>query len=566
MNTPKYLDYKTLRMKPEAIYVVPLGGCGMFGANMTLYGHQGKWIMVDCGMGFADDTMPGVDILLPDPDFAASLGKDLVGIVITHSHEDHIGGLQHLWPRTKAPLYATKFSAERIRQDFNETPWGGSVKMHEIPPRGRIDLEPFTIDTVKMAHSIPEARGLAITVKGVGTIFHTGDWKLDKNPVEGDVTDEEALKALGEKGVLAVVGDSTNAQVPGTSGSELDVRNGLIELFAKHQKQIIVSCFSTSVARVNSIYHAARKNGRQVSLAGRSLWQVDDAARQTGYLKDVPPFLSAEEAATMPENRIVYICTGSQGEPRAALNRISNDDHSAIVVEEGDAVIFSARSIPGNERTVERMKNRLKQLGAEIVTPDEAFVHVSGHPCQDELKTLYGWLKPKMLIPVHGEIEQMEAHADFVEEHCGITKTLVPENGMVIEITADSMKRVGQVKSGLLAIEGKRIVAIDHEAILARKRIMWNGSAVVTVVIDGEGKLLSDPKVTALGLMDENSDTDTAHLQELIEEISKKIKSVPKTVRQNDDELSEVIRITTRRFFQELSDRKPQTRVHLVRI
>lgn len=565
MNTPKYLDH-TFRMKPDAIYMVPLGGCGMFGANMTLYGHGGKWIAVDCGMGFADETLPGVDILLPDPRFAASLGDDLLGIIITHSHEDHIGGLQHLWPRLKAPLYATPFAAARIRQDFNETPWGGNTKLYDIPPRGRLDLSPFNIEFVKMAHSIPEARGLAITVKDVGTVFHTGDWKMDADPIEGDVTDEEALKRIGDAGVLAVIGDSTNAQVPGVSGSERTVRDGLVEVFSQFQQQIIVTCFSTSVARINSICHAARKAGRQVSLAGRSLWQVEEAARETGYLKGIPPFVSTDEAATIPAHRIVYICTGSQAEPRAALNRVSNDEHSAIGIVEGDGIIFSARNIPGNDKAIERMKQRLRDMGAEILTPDDAPVHVSGHPCQDELKQVYGWLKPKILIPVHGEQPQLEAHADFAETQCGIEKTYVPANGDVVALTAAGARRIGEVRAGLLAIEGKRIVAIDHEAILARKRIMWNGSAVVTIVVDSDGRLLADPKITALGLLDEGSADDILHLREAAEEIAKRINSLPRSVRQHDEEMSEAVRVTARRFFNDLFDRKPQTRVHLIRV
>lgn len=564
MNTPKYFDH-TFKMKPGAVYVVPLGGCGMFGANMTLYGHNGKWIMIDCGMGFADDTMPGVDILLPDPTFAAALGEDLLGIVITHSHEDHIGGLQYLWPRlNKAPVFATPFAAARIRQDFNEMPWGGQAKLNVIPPRGRIDLDPFSIEVVKMSHSIPEARGLAITVKGVGTVFHTGDWKLDASPVEGDTTDEEALKRIGAAGVLAVVGDSTNAQDPGFAGSEQTVKDSLVDVFARYKDLIIVTCFSTSVSRMHGIWHAARKNGRQVALAGRSLWQVDEAARETGYLKDLPPFLTTDEARTIPSHRLLYICTGSQGEPRAAMNRISNDEHPAITISEGDAVIFSSRMIPGNERAVGRMQTRLKNMGAKILTTDDAHIHVSGHPCQEELKTLYGWLKPKVIIPVHGEQAQLEAHEEIALA-CGAA-ALMPENGMVIELTPDGARRAGVVKSGLLAIEGKRIVAIDHEAILARKRIMWNGSAVVTIVVDRDGKLLADPKVTALGLLDETSEADMVHLQEAVAEISKRIKNLPREICRNDDELSEAVRITARRFFNDLFDRKPQTRVHLVRV
>jgi ribonuclease J len=564
--TSKKLLTRDFKMKPDAVYFVALGGCGMFGANMALYGHQGKWIMVDCGMGFADDTMPGVDILLPDPSFAAELGEDLLAVIITHGHEDHIGGLQHLWPRFKAPLYATPFTAERIRQHFNETPWGGQTKMYEIPPRGRIDLGPFQIDTIKMAHSIPEMRALSITVKGVGTLLHTGDFKFDPAPMEGDVCDEEALKKLGDAGVLAMMGDSTNSIVPGHSGSEADVKKNMTELLGEFKTGlIVVSCFSTNVARLRSVYEAAYANNRQVCIVGRSMWQVDEAARKSGYLKGIPPFLDSDLADLVPVDNLVYICTGSQGEPRAVLNRVSNDDHPDVRVADGDVVIFSSRAIPGNERAIERMKNRFMIMGVNVITDHDAPIHVSGHPYRDELKKMYSLVRPKFAVPVHGEHMQQEKHADLARE-CGVEDAVIPVNGNVFEITQESIRHIGNVKSGILAIEGKRIVAVDHEAILTRKRMIFNGSAVVTVVVDRAGHLVAPPKITALGLLDENSEKDNHYFDGAIAEIEKKIKSLPKTTRENDDELSEAVRIAARRYFNEHFDRKPQTRVHLVRV
>lgn len=554
------------KMENNAIYCVPLGGCGVFGANMTLYGYQGKWIMLDCGMGFADDTMPGIDILLPDPTFAQDLGGNLLGILLTHGHEDHIGAIENLWPRlNKAPLYATAFTAERIRQDLNEKNWGNQVTLNQLPPKARFEVGPFSIEYVEMAHSIPEAHAVAITVKGIGTIVHTGDWKIDKDPVVGNKTDEAALTRLGDAGVLALVGDSTNAMVPGHSGSERDVEQNLIELFAEFKGQIAITCFSTNVARLRTIYTAARANNRHVCLLGRSLWSIDDVARKTGYLKDVPPFLDDEEAGEMDAERVVYVCTGSQGEPRAAMAKISNDDHPAIRLDEGDVVIFSSRAIPGNERAIDRIRNRLLQMGVAVVTDRDARIHVSGHPYRDELKALYSWVKPKVAIPVHGEHMQQEKHAELAKD-CGVPEVLLPENGMVIELTSEGARQVGRVKSGILAIEGSRIVAIDHEAILTRKRMMFNGSAVVTVVIDRDGQLLAPPKVTALGLLDETSETDSDHLDDVSQEIAKVIKNMPKNQRGDDAVLSELVRVTARRYFNETFDRKPQTRVHLVRV
>lgn len=552
-------------MDSEAIYCVPLGGCGVFGANMTLYGHKDQWIMIDCGMGFADETMPGVDILLPDPAFATTLGNKLLGIFFTHGHEDHIGAVDHLWPRLNVPLYATKFTMERLRQSLSEWTWGHQVKLHEVPQQGKLDIGPFHLEFIRMAHSIPEAKSIAISVKGIGTVLHTGDWKIDPDPVLGDLTDADALKRIGEEGVLAVVGDSTNAMVPGHSGSERDVLKNLTELFSEFDAQIAVTCFATNVGRIKSIYEAARANNRKVSLVGRSLWSVDEAARNSGYLRDVPPFLDGDAANIAGGENVVYICTGSQGEPRAALARVSNNDHPAMRLGEGDVMIFSSRTIPGNDRAVDRIKNRFLINGVNVISDRDAPIHVSGHPYRDELKQLYAWVKPKSVIPVHGEHMQQEKHADLARE-CGVSETFIPVNGDVIEITKEGLRPVGEVKSGILAIEGNRIVPIDNEAILTRKRMMFNGSAVVTVVMDGRGNLVADPRITALGLLDETSDQDTPHLAAAEAEVAKALQNMPKNLRGSDDEVTELIRVTARRFFNERFDRKPQTRVHLIRV
>lgn len=552
-------------MDPEAIYCVPLGGCGVFGANMTLYGYKDQWIMIDCGMGFADETMPGIDILLPDPAFATTLGNKLLGIFFTHGHEDHIGAVDHLWPRLNAPLYATKFTMERLRQSLSEWTWGHQVKLHEVPQQGKLDIGPFQLQFIRMAHSIPEAKSIAISVKDIGTVLHTGDWKIDPDPVLGDLTDADALKKLGEDGVLAVVGDSTNAMVPGHSGSELDVQKNLTELFGEFDAQIAVTCFATNVGRIKSIYEAAKANNRKVSLVGRSLWSVDEAARNSGYLLDVPPFLDDDGANMVGGENVVYICTGSQGEPRAALARISNNDHPAMRLSEGDVMIFSSRTIPGNDRAVDRIKNRFLINGVNVITERDAPIHVSGHPYRDELKQLYSWVKPKSVIPVHGEHMQQEKHADLARE-CGVPETFIPVNGDVIEITKDGLRPVGEVKSGILALEGNRIVPVDNEAILTRKRMMFNGSAVVTVVLDARGNLVADPRITALGVLDETSDQDTPHLAAAEAEVAKALQNMPKHMRTNDDEVSELVRVTARRFFNERFDRKPQTRVHLIRV
>lgn len=556
------LDFK---MDSQAIYFVPLGGCGVFGANMSLYGYQGKWIMVDCGMGFADDTMPGVDVLLPNIEFAQKLGPDLLAIVLTHGHEDHIGALGHHWPKLRVPMYATPFTAELIKEKGVEHHWDDQVKLNVVPMQAHIDIGPFGIDFIRMAHSIPESNALAIEAKGLGTILHTGDWKIDPTPIEGDMTDGEALQNLGDRGVMAMMCDSTNAMVPGHSLSEKTVREGLRSVISEFNNGIVLTCFASNVTRYRSIYEAAAANGRQVCLVGRSMLKIDDAARKTGYLKGVPPFLTRDTVGSIPTSKLVYICTGSQGEPRAAMAKIANQEHPLVEMMADDVVIFSSRDIPGNIPAIERMRNKLIAAGVNVITSHDAPVHASGHPYRDELKQMYRWVRPRIAIPVHGEAMQMEKNAALALE-CGVEETLVPVNGNIIRIRHDGVKIVGKAVHGMLAIEGNRVVAIDHEAILTRKRMMFNGSAVVTVVIDSHGKLLADPKVTALGLLDENSELDAKYIHDVIRDVKNVMKNMSKEERMIDALVSETVRVTVRRFFNERFDRKPQTRVHLVRI
>ena len=548
----------------DQLYFIPLGGCGIFGANFSLYGYSGKWIIVDCGMGFGDDTMPGVDIILPDLKFIKQIKDDILAMIVTHGHEDHIGGIEHLWEQLQVPIYATPFTAGLIHKKVSERSFGNQVEIKFLDDTENLDLKPFEISTVKMAHSIPEMRALVIKT-AAGRILHTGDWKLDKQPVAGDTTDEAALKALADDPVLALVGDSTNAMVPGHSGSEHDVHDCMIELFSEFQNRIIVTLFSSNVARLVSIAKAAHANDRHVALVGRSLWRIEGVARGCGYLDDIPEFLEAEDAAHLPKDKVVYICTGSQGEPRAAMSRIANDDHRTVEAEEGDVVMFSSRSIPGNEQSINRLKNRLLSRGVIIMTDRDAKIHVSGHPYRDEIRTILDWVKPRHVLPVHGERMQMERHADLAEE-CGISAPVIPINGDVIAIDEDGLEKVGEVHSGMLALEGKRMVAIDHESILMRKRLMYHGSAVVTLVVDQGGTLIADPQITALGLFDEDSHEDDDYIIAAGEAVKKALENMPGHKRNKDYSISETARIAARRYFEREFDRKPQTRVHLVRV
>lgn len=558
------LDFE---MKSDALYFVSLGGCGSFGSNMNMYGYNGKWIMVDCGMGFAGVNTPGVEIILPDPKFAMSLGDDLLGVIITHAHEDHIGGIKHLWSQFKTPIYATKLNINRIKQAVSEQPWGDKTMLQEVPLEGDINLGPFNVQFINMAHSIPESSALAISVKDVGTIIHTGDWKLDANPIEGNVTNETLLKKIGDTDVMAVVSNSTNATVKGHSGSEIKVKDSLTKFFGELKGAIAVTCFSTSVARIHSVAKAAEANGRAVCLIGLSLKRMNEVARNSGYLQGLNPFIDEDQALSVKPDKLVYLCTGSQGEPRAALSRIANGEHKNIKLGPNSTVIFSARKIPCNEADIDRVQNKLRALGVNVVTNKERFVHVSGHPCEDELKEFYNWVRPKKVITVHGEYEHQEKHAKLAKEECGISETFIPNNGEVLEIASSrEIKIVETAVSGVLAVEGNRLVPIDHEAIAMRKRIMYNGSAVVTVVIDAKGNLLAEPQITAMGLIDETSEADSEYTEGAIEEVKSFISDMSKSDRLNEGYMRENIRLTVRRYLKSKFDRKPQVRVHLVRI
>jgi ribonuclease J len=550
------------RPGPDDLWFLPLGGSGEIGMNLNLYGHAGKWLMVDLGISFGDETMPGVDVIMPDPTFIAERRDDLVGLVITHAHEDHLGAVAHLWPQLRCPVYATPFTASVLRTKLIEKNLTGRVEIIEVPVSGRFTAGPFDIELVRMTHSVPEPSALILRTS-LGSVLHTGDWKLDPNPVTGGPTDEAALMRLGDEGALAMVCDSTNATVPGTSGSEAAVRESLVKLFARLQNRIAISCFATNVARLDSIAAAAAANGRHVALVGRSLWRINEAARANGYLKDVPLFVSEHDAGFLPRDKVVLICTGSQGEPRSALSRIAADDHPEIILERGDAVIFSSREIPGNERAIGRVQNLLIGQGVDVITADDAFVHVSGHPAQDELIRMYQWVRPKLAVPVHGEIRHQTEHARIARS-CQVAETIIPENGSIIRLAPGPAEVVGQVQHGRLALDGKRIVPLDAGVMRGRHRMMYNGAAVATLVIDGEGLLVTQPQVTVMGLIEGPEAGEI--LIEVGFAVRKAVEELPLQSRQDDEAVRQAARIAVRRSFNASQGKKPLTEVHLVRL
>ncbi|MBX6368524.1 MAG: ribonuclease J [Rhodospirillales bacterium] len=546
--------------RPDELLFLALGGAGEIGMNLNLYGYGGQWLMLDCGITFGDDRAPGVDVLLPDPGFIVERREKLAGLVVTHAHEDHLGAIPYIWDRLRCPVYATPFAAAVLRAKLQEASFGDDVPITVVPMSGKFSVGPFDLELVTLTHSIPEPNAVVLRTP-VGTVLHTGDWKLDPDPVLGPTADEEALRRLGDEGVLAMICDSTNALRPGESGSEADVGRSLMKLFGQFQHRIAVACFASNVARLRSISDAARAHGRDVALVGRSLWRIEQAARATGYLDGVPPFLTEDEAGYLPREKVVLICTGSQGEPRSALARIARDDHAHIVLEPGDAVIFSSRVIPGNELAIARLQNDLAQLGVEIVTDSDAFVHVSGHPARDELLRMYQLVRPKIAVPVHGEPRHLLAHAKLAEE-CQVQQALVIENGDVVRLGPGPAAVVGDVPTGRLGVEGQRLLVIGEGALRSRQRMVFNGAAVATVVLDRSGELLATPRISAPGLVEDGDPI----VEELADAVEEAVRGLPPHERRIDSNVHEAARVAVRRVLRATFGKKPVTEVHVVRV
>jgi ribonuclease J len=518
--------------------------------------------MVDCGVAFADDTTPGIDLLVPNAAFIEEWRAELEGIVITHAHEDHLGAVAHLWPKLRCPIYATPFAADLLKAKLREVGLQDKAKITITPPKSRFSVGPFDLEYVTLTHSIPEANALAIHTR-FGTVLHTGDWKLDPDPLIGELSDETRLESLGKKGVLALVGDSTNVFADGHSGSEADVRHALVELFSQYDKRIVATCFASNVARVESIVHAAIENGRRVALVGRSLLRISEIARNNGLLQGIPPFISDHDAMDLPRNRVVFISTGCQGEPRAALCRIAEENHPHVKLDKGDVVAFSSRVIPGNEKEIARLQNALVRRGVEIITEREAPIHASGHPARDELKTMYRLVKPHIAIPMHGEMRHLVAHVELAKE-CGAKYALVVENGAVLKLAPGKPEIVDHVFTGKLAVEGDRLVPLDSVILRDRRRMVHNGAAVVTLVMDRKGKLLGDVQLSAHGLLDDEHEPENHN--RVVDAIEATIRKLSERERRSDDAVREEVRIAVRRSMNDLFNKKPLTDVHLVRI
>jgi len=552
-------------MKDELLFC-PLGGAGEIGANMNLYAYgkpsEHKWIMVDIGVTFADDTIPGVDLIYPDPGFIIDKKEDLLGIVLTHAHEDHIGAIAHLWPKLQCKIFATPFTAILITEKFREKKIDVTNYLKIVELNGSINLDPFKIDYVAMTHSILEPNGLRIETPA-GVVLHTGDWKIDENPLVGENMDIDKLKKIGDEGVIAMICDSTNIFSVGRSGSEETVRKSLLKIMEGLNKRIIVTSFASNVARMESIFYCAEKTNRQISLVGRSMHRIYKAARQCGYLKNVIEPIDPREAKNISREKIVYLCTGSQGEPMGAMMRISGYTHPDVFIEDGDTVIFSSKIIPGNEKKLYKLHNQLVKDGIEVISEENEFVHVSGHPNRDEMRDMYNWIKPRCVIPVHGEHRHLMEHVSFAKE-MQVPYPVLVENGDIIKLSPlEEPKVFDKAPSGRLYLDGNISVEEDSQSIKDRKNLSANGYLEVTIMINSKGNMHNNPVISYRGLPIYDNEEFDYGLEYEIEKISRSFKIAS---RQQEHNLIDALKIACRKFSKEKTGKKPFTNINLVRI
>ena len=558
------------RKRPPAIndelVFLPLGGTGEIGMNFNLYGYgpptDRKWLAIDLGITFPDGREPGIEVIMPDPLYIEGEKENLLGLVLTHAHEDHIGAVAHLWERLECPVYATPFTAAMLRGKLAEHGLLNDVPLHEIPLGGELQLGPFDLQFVTLTHSIPEPNAIAIRTP-LGNVMHTGDWKIDDEPIVGEVTDAATLKAFGDEGVRAIVCDSTNVLSPGRSGSEADVRKNLTALIGTLKGRVAVTTFASNLARLQTIMEAAAANDRSTVLVGRSMHRVTAAARETGYLKNVPTPVAEEDAGYLPPENVLFLCTGSQGEARAALSRIAEDSHRYISMGEGDTVVFSSKIIPGNELPIFELQNRLAERGIDVLTEKDHDVHVSGHPCRDELAQMYQWIRPELAIPVHGEPRHLLAHAELAEE-LQVPEQLVLRNGLMARIAPGPAEVIDDVPAGRLHLDGSVLVRAGEAPLRERRQMSFAGNVVVSLVVDEDGCLIAEPEVAALGIPDLEDDlTIEDTCREAAEDAVNRLR---RNAARDDDAVSEAVRRAVRGRIRFLWDKKPPVTVLVSRV
>jgi ribonuclease J len=547
------------RTPQDELVFLPLGGVGEIGMNLALYGygprHDRMWLAVDFGVSFAHADLPGVDLIFPDVGYLEEERKSLLGIVITHAHEDHFGALVDLWSRLAVPVYATAFTANLLAAKIAAESDARPVPVNVVKAGDRIKIGPFEVEYINVAHSIPESHALAIRTP-LGLVLHSGDWKLDDHPTVGLPTDIERLKAIGEEGVLALISDSTNAMREGASPSETEVEREIAEIVRSARgRRVAFTTFASNVGRLRSVAIAAREAGRDVVVVGRAMRRVIDVAAELGMLDDMPPFLTEEAYAYLPREKVVVLLTGSQGEPRAALARVAFDDHPRIELAEGDLVVFSARAIPGNESDIHRIMNALTERGIRVITSEERLVHTSGHPRRGEMRQLYGWLKPRIAIPVHGEAMHLAAHADLARA-LGVETVVEVEDGIMTRLAPGPVAQVDEIEPRRLYKDGRLIASLEGIGVAERRRLSYVGHVTIAIVVDGRGEVRGEPQINLLGIP--QADAAGRPMEETaMDAVLATLDSVPRPVRRDPDALGEAVRRAARAAIAQAWGKKP---------
>jgi ribonuclease J len=554
--------------RSEELVFAPLGGAGEIGMNLSLYGFGGArrraWLAVDLGVAFARDDLPGIDLIMPDISFLQEERRNLAGLVLTHAHEDHFGALFDLWPRLNVPLYATPFTAALLEAKRASEPGAAEIPVNVVPPGGRIKLGPFDVEFMPVAHSIPEPNALIIRT-ALGTVLHTGDWKFDPAPLIGTPTDEGRLRALGEAGCLAVIGDSTNALREGRSASETDVAKSLAQLIAEAPGRVAVTTFASNVARMRAVADAARACGREVVVVGRAMDRIAQVARETGYLDGVQEFRSTDAYGYLPPDKVVALCTGSQGEPRAALARIAEDEHPNVTLGKGDRVIFSSRAIPGNEIAVGRVINGLVAQGIEVITDRTHLVHVSGHPRRAELEDLYRWVRPQIAIPVHGEALHLAEHAALARK-VGVPQALTCSNGDLVQLAPGPAGIVDRLPQGRLYKDGRLVISAEARTVADRRRLGFVGIVSIALAIDDDaGTIAGDPEVELIGIPE--TDAEGRPFDSLVHDTTvETVENLPRPRRRDPDSVADAVKRSVRSAVAARWGKKPLCVVHVLTV
>ena len=556
------MSFDIKKHKNELIFI-PLGGAGEIGMNVNLYQYQGKWLIADLGAGFTDDHFPGVDLMVAEINYISKQRENLLGIVLTHAHEDHLGAVQYLWGELRCPIYATKFTANFLKAKLKETPFAKEVNIIEIEERSHINIGPFAIETIPLTHSTPEMQALMIRTD-IGNVFHTGDWKFDPDPLVGYANDHDLLSKLGDEGVLALIGDSTNVFNDTHSGSEGELRKSIIALVAGCKKMVVVTTFASNVARIETILKAAEASGCKIVMAGRSLWRILEAAQASGYLLDLPQVYRPEEIGKMKREKILVISTGCQGEPMAATTKMANKTHPHLSLAPGDTIIFSSKIIPGNEKKIFKLLNQLVSQEVEVLTEKDHFVHVSGHPSQAELKKMYELIRPQVAIPVHGELMHMHEHAKLAKQW-GVPEAVQVLNGDVVRLAPGKTAVIDKVESGYLGIDGNFLLPSNSSILKMRRRMQESGIVFIVLMLNDRNQMIIPPVIKAPGVLD--MEEDKVILAKMAKEVNKALETLMDTgfnKKQRSDVVENVVRTALRKVLKHEVGKSPAIDVELV--